>query len=142
MSPKPIRGKRFKDIKPFGPNSPLTARHLAIPLVGLTMTGLFFVYARSSVFAAKHNAELHRMADGGQISWRNESQRRHGALERPREKMTVRGFVGLDLKGERAPSRPRQNAEGRSSPVSSSSVAEEENALRLVRKKYREGDDG
>lgn len=49
------------------------------------MAGLLFVYTRSSIHAAKRNAERHRAADGGQISWYNESQRRHGALEKPEE---------------------------------------------------------
>ncbi|KAL6714963.1 hypothetical protein ACLMJK_007223 [Lecanora helva] len=47
------------------------------------MAGLLYVYSRSSIHAAKRNAERHRIADGGQISWYNESQRMHGALERP-----------------------------------------------------------
>jgi hypothetical protein len=40
------------------------------------------VYSRTSVQAAKLNAQKHREADGGQISWRNESLRRHGQLDK------------------------------------------------------------
>ena len=47
------------------------------------MAGLLFVYTRSSIYAAKRNAERHRTADGGQISWYHENQRRHGILKRP-----------------------------------------------------------
>jgi len=46
------------------------------------MAGLLFVYARTSIRAAKLNAQKHREADGGQISWHKESMRRHGQLER------------------------------------------------------------
>ena len=47
------------------------------------MAGILFVYSRSSIAAAKRNAQRYREADGGQISWRNETLRRHGALEKP-----------------------------------------------------------
>jgi hypothetical protein len=52
------------------------------PLAALTMAGLLFIYARTSIRAAKLNAQKHREADGGQISWHKESMRRHGTLER------------------------------------------------------------
>jgi hypothetical protein len=51
------------------------------PLAALTMAGLLFIYARTSIRAAKMNAKKHREADGGQISWHKESLRRHGQLE-------------------------------------------------------------
>ena len=60
---------------------------LVAPLAAVTMAGLLFVYARSSIQAAKRNAKRHREADGGQISWHNESLRRHGQLKRPEEGM-------------------------------------------------------
>lgn len=37
---------------------------------------------------------MHREADGGQISWRNESLRRHGALAAPESKSTVKQLLG------------------------------------------------
>jgi hypothetical protein len=52
------------------------------PLAAFTMAGLLFVYARTSIRAAKLNAQKHREADGGQINWHKESMRRHGTLER------------------------------------------------------------
>jgi hypothetical protein len=52
------------------------------PLAAFTMAGLLFVYARTSIRAAKLNAQRHREADGGQISWHKESMRRHGQMER------------------------------------------------------------
>ena len=47
------------------------------------MASLLFVYSRSSIQAAKQNAQRHREADGGQISWNNENLRRHGQLAPP-----------------------------------------------------------
>ena len=55
---------------------------IMVPLAALTMAGLLFVYARTSIRAAKLNAKKHREADGGQISWHKESLRRHGQLDR------------------------------------------------------------
>lgn len=43
------------------------------------------------------NAQKHREADGGQISWHNESQRRHGQRERLDND---RGTFGEALKGD------------------------------------------
>jgi hypothetical protein len=64
-------------------NSSLTYRQTVMaPLAAITMAGLLFVYARTSIRAAKLNAQKHREADGGQISWHKESMRRHGTLER------------------------------------------------------------
>lgn len=57
------------------------------------MASLLYVYSRTSIKAAKRNAQKHREADGGQISWRNESLRRHGALERPVNQEPVRQLV-------------------------------------------------
>ena len=54
------------------------------------MASLLYVYSRTSIRAAKRNAQKHREADGGQISWRNESLRRHGALDRPADQEPIR----------------------------------------------------
>ncbi len=57
------------------------------------MACLLFVYSRTSIQAAKRNAQRHREADGGQISWRNESLRQHGVLERPEDQEPVKQLV-------------------------------------------------
>ena len=44
-------------------------RNVIMPIVAITTIGGFFVYARSSVFVAKHDAKSRREADGGQLSW-------------------------------------------------------------------------
>lgn len=104
MQYKPLQGKRFKDIK-LWKNSPYTARHIAAPIVAFTMAGLLFVYTRSSIYAAKSNARRHREADGGQISWRNESARRHGALEKPKADLSLNELLGRKEGGETKSSR-------------------------------------
>lgn len=57
------------------------------------MASLLYVYSRTSIRSAKRNAQQHREADGGQISWRNESLRRHGALERPVDQEPTRQLL-------------------------------------------------
>ncbi|EHK97984.1 hypothetical protein M7I_6216 [Glarea lozoyensis 74030] len=52
------------------PNSKfnLTGRKVTAPIAAFTMAILLFVYARTSIQAAKRNAQRHREADGGQIN--------------------------------------------------------------------------
>jgi len=57
------------------------------------MATILFVYSRTSIQAAKRNAQKHREADGGQINWHNETLRRHGKLESPVEVGTVGQLV-------------------------------------------------
>jgi hypothetical protein len=72
------------------------------PLAALTMAGLLFVYARTSIRAAKLNAQKHREADGGQISWHKESMRRHGQLERlDDDRGTFKEALLADVKGKK-----------------------------------------
>lgn len=69
-----------------------------MPLAAFTMATLLFVYTRTSIQAAKRNAQRHRDADGGQINWHNENLRRHGRIETPGEGSTVGELIGT-LKG-------------------------------------------
>jgi hypothetical protein len=59
------------------------------------MATLLFVYARTSIQAAKRNAQKHREADGGQINWHNENLRRHGQMPPPVEQDSLKQLVGL-----------------------------------------------
>lgn len=80
-----------------------TSRTLTAPIVAATMAVMLYVYSRTSIKAAKRNAERHRQADGGQISWQNENQRRHGKLERPVDPDTLtRLILGTEEKIEKA----------------------------------------
>ena len=124
MGTKPLQGKKFSDIK-LWKNSPYTARHIAAPIIALTMASLLFVYSRSSIYAAKQNAKRHREADGGQLSWRNESARRHGVLERPQEQFSLRQLLGHD--------------DEKCVPSKTPSVTPEEQLLRAQKKKKDRG---
>ena len=112
MGSKPLYGRRLRDIK-FSKHSSINARTIVAPIVALTMAGITFVYARSSIYAAKRNARAHREADGGQISWRNESQRRHGVLDKPQEPFKFKGLLsgGEDLKAELKKGKPQISKE-------------------------------
>ena len=69
---QPLKGKRLADINyrsRFFGGVIVNARTIVGPVVALTMAGLLFVYSRSSIRAAKMNAERHRIEDGGQLSW-------------------------------------------------------------------------
>ncbi len=61
----------------------INSRNLTTAIVAFTTTALLFVYSRTSINSAKRDAARHRAADGGQLDWRNESLRKHGALQRP-----------------------------------------------------------
>ena len=65
------------------------------PLAAFTMATLLFVYSRTSIQAAKRNAQKHREADGGQINWHNESLRRHGQMAPPIEQEPLKQLIGL-----------------------------------------------
>jgi hypothetical protein len=84
------------------------------PLAALTMAGLLFVYARTSIRAAKLNAQKHREADGGQISWHKESMRRHGQLERLDDD---RGTFGEALMGDIRKKKQQKVEENEKAPV-------------------------
>lgn len=65
------------------PKNPLprgiNRRTVVAPVAAFTMACILFVYARTSIRAAKTNAQRHRDADGGEgLSLLNEHRRRHG----------------------------------------------------------------
>lgn len=62
--------------------APINPRNLTTAIAAFTTTGLLFMYSRTSIKSAKRDAARQRAADGGQFDWRNESLRKHGALER------------------------------------------------------------
>jgi hypothetical protein len=68
------------------------------PLAAVTMAGLLFIYARTSIRAAKLNAQKHREADGGQISWHKESMRRHGQMDKvDNDRSTIKEAFMADM---------------------------------------------
>ena len=77
--------------KPGPPPSPakpfprrINSRTIVAPVAAFTMACILFVYARTSIRAAKDNAQRHRNADsGGQgLDLYNEHRRRHGQSAR------------------------------------------------------------
>lgn len=56
-----------------------------------------------------------KRAQGGQISWYNESQRRHGALEKPEEQVSIKELIAGtqdktgDVVGKGSPQSPHEN---------------------------------
>ncbi|KAK4549784.1 hypothetical protein LTR36_005085 [Oleoguttula mirabilis] len=62
----------------------INSRTVVAPVAAFTMACILFVYTRTSIRAAKENAQRHRNADsGGQgLSLLNEHRRRHGQAER------------------------------------------------------------
>lgn len=112
MAPKPRVGKRLSDIKLFK-HSNITARTVVAPIAAFTMAAILYVYARSSIHAAKRNAARHRAADGGHVSWYNESQRRHGVLERPEEPNIIKQlFFGTSDETATVASKSKGRSEG------------------------------
>lgn len=72
----------------------INSRTIAAPAAAFTMACLLFVYTRTSIRAAKANAQRHREADGGEgLNLLNESRRRHGMAERLDETNTVKGLA-------------------------------------------------
>ncbi|KAK5127351.1 hypothetical protein LTR85_006690 [Meristemomyces frigidus] len=69
--------------RPF-PRRSINSRTMMAPVAAFTMACILFVYTRTSIRAAKENAQRHRDADsGGQgLSLLNEHRRRHGQAER------------------------------------------------------------
>ncbi len=69
------------------------------------MAGLLFVYSRTSIRAAKLNAQRHREADGGQLDWQNQSRRHHGQAERVPQG-TLREALTDQVKGKQLAGTP------------------------------------
>lgn len=63
---------------------PFTSRQMIAPAAAFTMACLLFVYARTSIRAAKNNAQRHRETDSGGegLSLLAESRRRHGLADK------------------------------------------------------------
>lgn len=81
--------------QPWG-RRPFNSRTLVAPAAAATMALLLFVYARTSIRAAKANAQRHRDADSGGegLSLLNESRRRHGVDRKLEDGGVVRQLAG------------------------------------------------
>jgi len=116
---------------------PINSRTIIAPAAALTMACLLFVYTRTSIRAAKANAQRHREADSGGegLNLLNESRRRHGRMERLDEGSTI----GELAKGAREQllGRKAQNPDKSSAPQSTNRSEEE---LKLRAAMGRRGD--
>ncbi|KAF2127075.1 hypothetical protein P153DRAFT_424403 [Dothidotthia symphoricarpi CBS 119687] len=109
----------------------INGRTVMAPLAAFTMAGLLFVYARTSIRAAKLNAKKHREADGGQISWHKESLRRHGQLDRiDDDRGSLKEALLGDLGGRR-----KKGSEGESEKGRTERSGNDEELRRLMGKK-------
>jgi hypothetical protein len=79
----------------------VNSRTIVAPVAAFTMACILFVYARTSIRAAKANAQRHRDADSGGegLSLMNEHRRRHGLDKRLDEKGTV-GSLASEAKAQ------------------------------------------
>jgi len=112
------------------PKFNINAKTIVAPLAAFTMATILFVYSRTSIQAAKRNAQRHREADGGQINWHNESLRRHGVLESPVKEGTVGELVGT-LQATREERRREKSEEPK--------VIEETEAEKVLRERTGKG---
>ena len=77
-------------------NRRINSRTLVAPAAAFTMACILFVYTRTSIRAAKANAQRHRDADGGNgLDLLNESRRRHGSREQVDDGSKVGAFGEL-----------------------------------------------
>lgn len=131
--PPPTPGRPF-------PRS-VNSRTIVAPVAAFTMACILFVYARTSIRAAKANAQRHRDADsGGQgVNLLNESRRRHGLEKRIDSGNTVTELAS-ELKTQIFGSRAK-DGEGEKG-VNRRGLREEEErrrVLREARSRSREG---
>jgi hypothetical protein len=123
----------------------INSKTITAPLAAFVMASILFVYARTSIQVAKRNAQKHREADGGQISWRNESLRRHGVLEPPEDQGAVRQLLlgGGKAKDAKEQGAPAATAKGeRGEVVQGLGRTEEEERIRAVAATRGRGRDG
>ncbi|RKF61283.1 hypothetical protein OnM2_043017 [Erysiphe neolycopersici] len=94
------------------PKSNINARTITAPLAAFCMAAILFVYSRTSILAAKRNAQKHREADGGQLNWHKESLRRHGKIESPVQEGTL-GQLFATLQDQQGQKKATPNHETR-----------------------------
>ncbi|PIA93849.1 hypothetical protein CB0940_04810 [Cercospora beticola] len=133
--------------KPGAPPTPrnpfprrINSRTIVAPAAAFTMACLLFVYARTSIRAAKANAQRHRDADtGGEgLSLLAEHRRRHGKAERVEG--TGGGVVaelGREVLGGSQKSKPSTDKTS-----GDNATSEEEEKLKALMRKGKKGDNG
>ncbi|KAK3722715.1 hypothetical protein LTR37_002286 [Vermiconidia calcicola] len=111
----------------------INSRTIAAPVAAFTMACILFVYARTSIRAAKANAQRHRDADssGEGLSLFNENRRRHGVDKR----LEGGGNTVTELVSEARAQLmgSKKKSEGAEKAAGSSGRSEEEERLRAMR---------
>lgn len=120
----------------------INSRTIAAPLAAFTMACLLFVYARTSIRAAKENARRVREADtGGEgLSLLAEHRRRHG---KGSEVEGTGGGTVVELSRQLMGRKKGEEGKDKKQDVgNSSSSSEEEDKLKMMMKKGRKSDSG
>ncbi|PNS20012.1 hypothetical protein CAC42_1459 [Sphaceloma murrayae] len=114
------------------------SRQIVAPAAAFTMACILFVYARTSIRAAKENAQRHRQADsGGQgLDLLNESRRRHGRIEKLEEGGTVKQLA-KEAKGQLLGKQEEKATEAEEKRLT---AREQELKLKAAMGRRREGD--
>ncbi|KAK4891817.1 hypothetical protein LTR27_009669 [Elasticomyces elasticus] len=108
----------------------INSRTIVAPAAAFTMACLLFVYTRTSIRAAKENAQRHRKADGGDgLSLLNEHRRRHGMAQKLDEGGNTVSEVGRAVKEQWAGARKKEGEVG----TGGTGRSEEEERLRSLR---------
>ena len=110
-------------------------RTIVAPVAAFTMACILFVYARTSIRAAKANAQRHREADSGGegLSLLNESRRRHGMDERIEQKGSTVTQLASEARSQLLGSRAKDLE--KESVSTGSGRSESEERLRAMRGK-------
>ncbi len=119
----------------------LNNRTIVAPVAAFTMACILFVYARTSIRAAKANAQRHRDADSGGegLNLLNESRRRHGMQKKLDSGNTVTELAS-ELKTQIFGSKGKDGRVDRD--AAASGLREEEERRRILREarsRSREG---
>jgi hypothetical protein len=105
------------------------------PLAALTMAGILFVYARTSIRAAKLNAQKHRDADGGQVNWYQESKRQHGHADKvENNSATFREALAADMTSRKATARRKDQKDAAETTAKLERSAEERELRKVMGK--------
>ncbi|KAK5746474.1 hypothetical protein LTR17_000854 [Elasticomyces elasticus] len=131
--------------QPRGPGAPpspkrpfprtINSRTIVAPAAAFTMACLLFVYTRTSIRAAKENAQRHRKADGGDgLSLLNEHRRRHGMAQKLDEESNTVSEVGRAVKEQWVGVRKKEGDVG-AGGTGRSDEEERLRSLRGIRKK-------
>ncbi|TKA51028.1 hypothetical protein B0A55_12076 [Friedmanniomyces simplex] len=132
-------GEASVPANPGAPPSPkrpfprtINSRTIVAPAAAFTMACLLFVYTRTSISAAKANAQRHRQADSGGegLSLLNEHRRRHGMAERLDQGGSTVAEVGRAVKEQFIGARKKEQVE-----QVGKGMSEEEERLRAMKRR-------